>query len=171
MRYFYNPFIINGRIGYPYVFRIREKDTIPNNQFYQSQLRGAIDNHAPASFLSLQLGSSSLLPNSVSSYNGVASFFPDSDAEAGIRAALEDQRIEAANRVVLELAKSNYDKLYNSIRDLAETRKDEEIKILLLPKLLDEMIRGEKDYVKRFNLQFLRDSFLLWLSSNVKAPI
>lgn len=69
------------------------------------------------------------------------------------------------------IAKANYDRLYDIIKNNPGAYNEDDVKILLLPKLREKMISCEVDHVKRFHLEHLKDSFYLWLSEAVSdAP-
>ncbi|MBD5642174.1 MAG: hypothetical protein HDQ91_07140 [Desulfovibrio sp.] len=150
-----------------YLLRIKEMEPIPNTPFRRSLLNGALKNYKPTPLTLLETdltlpatdpGSSDWIPYK-SPYL--------SDEEAGIRAAFEHARMKSSNREILAIAKANYDHLYNSIKDLTYAREEDDIRILLLPKLLDRMIERERDEIRKFHLEFLRNSFYLWLSEKV----
>lgn len=144
--------------------RLRAAEGIPNTRFTRSILRGALRNQeaAPSDLRGRQRDlfktgteSSDWEPYR-SSYISVE--------EADIRAAFEEAKINELNGPLLLIARENYNQLFGEAAKSLRIGLDEDLRVLLMPRGIDKMIAREKDFLKRYNLEFLRDSFYLWLS-------
>ena len=157
----------NGYPSPPYLLRLQEAEGVPNTSLNRTLLRGALKNHGayPPTLLNKE-------SNSVEAKAESSDWTPYkspyiSEAEAGIREAYEIAKMEQENRELLLIARDNYNRIYENVRNVPPLALEENIRVLLMPKILEKMIAREKDYVKRFNQEFLRDSFYLWLSEAV----
>lgn len=158
---------LHGYSDPPYLLRIQEAKGLPNTSWNRSLLNGALKNNRaiPKTLPGMDSDLAESEPESPDWTPYTSPYI--SDAEAGVREAFENAEIERENRELLLIARENYNRLYQNIRDMSPFNLYEEIRVLLMPKLLEKMIEREKDYVKRFNQEFLRDSFYLWLSEAV----
>lgn len=77
-----------------------------------------------------------------------------------MRETMEDCQTEMKNRKMIKLANINYGKI---IKELAHL-KGINLKVLRMPELLEAMIKREDDSERKWHLEFLRDSLLLWIS-------
>ncbi len=153
----------------PYLLRLQETKGMPNTSLNRSILHGALKKHRalPTTLLNGRPISSKTRHESQDWIPYKSPYI--SDEEADIREAFEIAKMERENRELLLIARENYDRLYKYVRDLPPMSLMDDVRVLLMPKLVEKMIEREKDYVKRFNLEFLRDSFYLWLGEEVSA--
>ena len=157
----------NGYFIPPYLLRLQEAEGVPNTSLNRALLRGALKNHGAyhPTLLNKEINSVEAKPESLDWTPYKSPYI--SEAEAGIRAAYEIAKMKRKNRELLLIARDNYNRLYENVRDVPPRALEENIRVLLMPKILEKMIAREKDYVTRFNQEFLRDSFYLWMSEAV----
>lgn len=153
----------------PYLVRIQEVKGLPNTSLNRTLLHSALKNHRaiPRTLLDWEPSPSESKPESPDWTPYKSPYI--SDAEAGIREAFEHAKMERANREMLLIGKEKYNRLYENVKDMPAMAIDEDIRVLLMPKIIEKMIERENNYVRRFNQEFLRDCFYLWLSEAVSS--
>lgn len=153
----------------PCLLRLKEVKSVPNTRHTRALLDSALQGSIPSRKTLLDMDSDSSITSSIEAdwVPYISSFI--SIEEAGIREAFENAKMDEANREITLIAKENYKRLYDSIKDLPDIYDEKDIRILLLPQLLEKKIEGQKDPAKKFHLEALRDRFYLWISERVSA--